>query len=294
MRIAILGPVCKDIITIDGAKSVQLGGIPYYTGLALYHLGKQDTVLYATYGKDDEEWVSGYLKNVNVRAIPVERSHESHSVYWSENPDVRENEIRYTRNTIEPTDELFRELETFDTIILAPLFHDDVPFEFFERLRHKNLVHGNFGLFTYGEEGQFIRKNPENLLRVLPYLDALFLDIHEGMYVSGKESVEDAAATLLSGGVETVALTDGSRGSYIFRESERFDIPAFPPHILADPTGAGDTYLAAYVRATELFGSIQRRGEFAAMVATISLEKPGAFDSNIEEVYGRLGWEQAS
>ena len=294
MRIAILGPVCKDIITIDGAKSVQLGGIPYYAGLTLYHLGKQDTVLYATYGKDDEEWVSGYLKDVNVRAIPVKRSHESHSVYSSENPDVRENEIRYTRNTIEPKDELFRELETFDMIILAPLFHDDVPFEFFERLRHKNLVHGNFGLFTYSEEGKFMRKHPENLLGVLPFLSSLFLDIHEGMYVSGKETVEDAAATLLSGGVETVALTDGSRGSYIFREDERFDIPAFPPRILADPTGAGDTYLAAYVRATELFESIPKRGEFAAMAATISLEKPGAFDSDIEEVYRRLGWEQAS
>ena len=293
MKIAVLGPVCRDIITIDGVRfEDQLGGIPYYVALTLRHLGVEEIVPYITYGADDEAWVLGYFMDMEVRSLHVEQSLESTIEYSSANPDARRHKIRYAPNTIEPTPGLLAELERFDHIILAPLFHDNIPHELFSKLRHKSLIHGNFGMFTYEEDGKYVRKHPENLISVLPFLNYLFLDDNEAKYVTGMSTVEEAGFFFLDHGLKTAAITEGSRGSHIFENGKQYDIPAFPPTTLGDPTGAGDTYLAAYVRSLELFDTVEKRGAFAAMVATMSIEKRGAFDASLDEVLRRLGDEE--
>ncbi|NTW14479.1 MAG: carbohydrate kinase family protein [Candidatus Moranbacteria bacterium] len=289
MRIAVLGPVCRDVVSIDGIRSAdQLGGIPYYVALTLRNLGVDEVVPYITYGKADRDWVLGYFDGMNVRSIPVERSLESTLEYTSADPDSRRHKISYSPNVIEPTTELLAELERYDHIILSPLFHDDIPYELFSKLRHKSLIHGNFGMFTYEEDGKFVRKHPENLIRILPFLTYLFLDDNEAKFVSGASGIDEAGALFLSHDLKISAITEGSRGSRIFSGKRKYDIPAFPPKALADPTGAGDTYMAAYIRSLELFETEQERGTFAAMVATMSLEKHGAFDGSLSEVMARL------
>lgn len=288
MNIAILGPVCRDIITIDGRRFEQLGGIPYYVALTLKRLGVEEVVPYITYGIGDETWVMSHFDSMNVRGIPVDKTLTSVIAYSTDNPDIRTHTIYREPNTIVPTNELLAELERFDHVILAPLLHDDIPFELFSRLGHKSLIHGNFGMFTYGEDGQFVRKHPENLVRVLPFLRYLFLDDNEAMFVSGTTTVDDAATFLLGNGLTAAAITMGSKGSRLYENGRTYHIPAFPPHRLADPTGAGDTYLSAYIRALELFDDPQRRGEFASMAATMSIEHNGAFTADLPAVLNRL------
>ena len=288
MKIAVLGPVCKDYIKIDDDLKVQLGGIPYYVSLALKNLDTEEIVAYATFGKEDKDWILKSFQNINLEPILVEKTLGSHSEYSSANPDVRKNFIQYYPNTIEVNAKLLQDLERFDWIMLSPLFHDNIPFELFSKLRHKNLVHGNFGMFTYSENGKFVKKNPENLIKILPFLQYLFLDKGEAEFVSGKKTIKDSAKFFQEYGLPNAVITDGSKGAHIFIGDKYFKNPAFKPEKLVDPTGAGDTFMAAFIRGTELFNSPQEQGEFAAMVATISLEKRGAFDSNKEEVLKRL------
>jgi sugar/nucleoside kinase (ribokinase family) len=143
-------------------------------------------------------------------------------------------------------------------------------------------------MFTYSENGHLIRKNPENLIKILPCLKYLFLDRSEAEFVSGQASPAASARYLQRGGVPNVIITEGSRGSHLFLGENYFKIPAFPPRRVADPTGAGDTYLAAFVRSLELFSDPQSQGKFAAMVATMSLEDKGAFQKSLTEVLARL------
>lgn len=288
MKVAVLGPVCKDYIKIDDELSIQLGGIPYYIGLALKNLGIEEVVAYATFGKDDKDWIMENFKGVHVEPILFEKTLESHSEYLSENPDVRKNFIKYYPNSIQASEQLLQELEKFDWIMLSPLFQDNIPFELFSKLKHKNLAHGNFGMFTYGENGKFVKKNPENLIRVLPFLQYLFLDKGEAEFVSGQKTIEDSARFFQKHGLPNTVITDGSKGSHIFIGERYFKIPAFKPKKLADPTGAGDTFMAAFILATELYNDPMEQGRFASMAATISLEKRGAFDSNLKEVLERL------
>jgi sugar/nucleoside kinase (ribokinase family) len=288
MKIAVLGPVTKDFITIDGKLSVQIGGIPYYVALALKNLGTETIVPFVTAGREDRGWVSENFGGLAVRQIDVEKTLESMIEYSSSNPDMRKSFIHCYPNTIEPAAKLLEELEGFDHIIFGPLFHDNTPFELFNKLKHKNLTYGNFGLFTYGEAGKFVKKNPENLIRVLPFLKYLFLDRGEAEFVSGQVGVKEPGNFFLSQGLANMIITEGSKGSHLFIGADYFKIPAFTPMRLVDTTGAGDTYLAAFIRATELFMEPEQQGRFAAMVATMSLEKGGAFDSNLTTVLNRL------
>jgi nucleoside kinase len=283
MKIAVLGPITKDYVTIDGKTKLQIGGIPYYVALALKNLG-EEVIPYITFKKEDEKWVRENFNGLEIYPIYSKGTLESYIEYESANPDFRKAYIENYLNVIKPEDKLISELQNFNYIILAPLFHDNIPFELFEKLKNKNLILGNFGMFTYNENGKFIRKNPENLIRVLPFIKYLFLDNIEAAFVSGKNSIEESAKSLLEQGLPNLIITEGSKGSHVFVGGKYYKIPAFPPKKLVDTTGAGDTYMAAFIKALELFSNPQKQGEFAAMVATISLEKSGAFDGNLEEV----------
>jgi sugar/nucleoside kinase (ribokinase family) len=288
MKIAVLGPVTKDYIKIDGKLTVQIGGIPYYIALALKNLGVKDVVSYITYGQADEKFIVKNFQGLKIEHISAKHTLESYLEYSISNPDERKVKITYHSNIIKPKNKLIKELSKFDYVILGPLFHDNIPFDLFFKLKNKNLVYGNFGIFTYIEKGKFVRKNPENLIKVLPYLKYLFLDDKEAKFVSGKKTIKEMAKFFRKNGLNNLIITQGSRGSHIFIGRKYYSIPAFAPKKIIDTTGAGDTYLAAFIRAIELFNNPLEWGRFAAMVATISLEKKGAFSSNLNNTLKRL------
>lgn len=290
MKIAVLGPIAKDYIEVDDQVITQIGGIPYYVGVALQSLGVEKIVPYVTCCSNDNNWVKENFFGLDVICLPAEKTLESQIKYSSSNPDVREHVIKCYNNTIKATLELLAELEEYDYIIFGPLFHDNISLELFEKLKHKNLVLGNFGLFTHGENDQFVRKNPENLIKVLSYLKYLFLDRSEAEYVSGKEGINEAANYLQFHGLVNMIITEGSKGSHLFIGKDYYQIPAFPPQRLVDTTGAGDTYLAAFIKSLELFDDPQKQGRFAAMIATMSLETKGAFRGNIKDVMNKLSF----
>jgi len=288
MKIAVLGPIAKDNVKVDNNLSTQIGGIPYYVAVALKSLGIEKITPYVTCGAKDSQWVRDNFEGLDVKCLLVEKTLESNLEYSSNNPDERKHLIYCYPNTIEASPKLLKELENYDYIILGPLFHDNIPFNLFTGLKHKNLVLGNFGMFTYGENGKFVRKNPENLVSVLPFLKYLFLDRSEAEFVSKNNTVNESAKFFQNHGLSNIIITEGSKGSHLFLGKKYYQIPAFRPLSIVDPTGAGDTYLASFIRALELFHNPNEQGRFAAMVATMSLENAGAFRKNIDEVLARL------
>jgi sugar/nucleoside kinase (ribokinase family) len=291
MKIAILGPVCKDSITVDETTNDQLGGIPYYTGTALSGLGA-DVTAYITYGAQDDKWVRDNFPGVAIRHIDAPGTLHFSRTYSSKNPDVCLSvKIDYFPNPIAPTTELLEELGRFDYIILSPLLHDNVSPEFFRALKQrtdKPIVHGNFGMFTYAINNEFVQKDPDQFMAAAPYVDHLFLDEKEVQFATSSASVGEAVHKLKALGVKEVVVTGGSRGSTLFTLNGEYAIPAYKPEVVADPTGAGDTYLAGYIAACQFYKEPLQRGKFAAMTATLSLEKRGAFSGSKEDVLKRL------
>lgn len=289
MKIALVGPLVKDIITIDGKSQIYMGGIPYYEAQALKSFGVA-VVAYVTYARAEEQFVEDSFQGIKVIPFYAQNTITHELVYESKNPDVREVRVpKYDANIFPVEEKTLEELKSFDYILLGPLYYENIPYEFFEKMKNHNLVINNFGLFGYFENGLAIHKKPENFIRVAPFLKCISLDEGEMKFASQKETCEQGAKFFLELGVQEVIVTKGSRGSMIFTKDNVYKIPSFPPKKLVDPTGAGDTYLSAFVYSKELFGEdMQKRGEFAAMSATMVIEKGGAFMGTTKEVLDRL------
>jgi len=289
MRVAILGPLCRDRNIVQGISRSRPGGVTYYAGEALACLGVE-TWLFATYGAESP-CAPGDLKARLVH-LPAEGTLRFENEYPSANPDLRIQRAEVYRNEIAASQ--VRDLlpEALDYIILGPLFNADLSLELVEYLSglEAELVLSAQGTIRYLEGERIIWKNPKKAQALLPYLDYVFLDESELRFISGMDDPGQAARNLQKLGVWAVAVTRGEKSSRLFLGDREYEIRAFPPRMIADPTGAGDSYLAGFLKARELFDSPVKQGEFAAMTATLSLECEGPFSLTAAEVIERLGW----
>lgn len=288
MKVAVLGPLCKDRNIISGGNYEKPGGVTYYSGVALGHLGV-DTVVLGSCGPDFDNWPASCPAQL-IR-LPAEGTIEFINEYSSPDSNERTQRVAVFRNslTVEAVDSAWP--EGVDHAILGPLLHDNFSLDLIRHLAgHTELALAAQGTVRYPDKDRITWKRPDAVLPMLPFCRYVALDERELSFISGRRNLDDGAGFLLNSGATNLIVTKGNRGSVLFVEGDKYDIPAFPARKVADPTGAGDTFLAGYIRALELFDSPERCGRFAAMAATISIESSGAFTGSTEEVLQRLGW----
>ena len=130
-------------------------------------------------------------------------------------------------------------------------------------------------------------RNPDNVLEALPYIDYLFLDDKELEFIGRGNGIKERVHYLRDCGATNVIVTQGSQGSHLFL-GEEYRVKALSPERLVDTTGAGDSYMAGFLKVQELFDDPTQQGEFAAMTATMAIERKGPFSGTVEEVMKRL------
>ena len=116
------------------------------------------------------------------------------------------------------------------------------------------------------------------------------MDENEAATILGKQlPLDEVAKTLASFGPDEVIITQGSNGSTIYSKKldEIYKIPAFSPKKTEDPTGLGDTYMAAYAARKLEIEDPKMCGMFAAAASVIKLESKGAFKGNRKLIYER-------
>jgi sugar/nucleoside kinase (ribokinase family) len=289
MNVGIIGPICRDLNIVGGKQYSRPGGVTYYAGAALARLGVE-TVVFGTLGDEPTDWLADFPPK--VVHLPAAGTIQFINEYPEGNPDARKQQARIFDNTIRPADIPEAALAGLDIIVLGPLLHDHITAELVEFLAERaTLVLAAQGMIRYLEKEKIVWQYPERVGKILPYIEYLFLDDLELAFISQREDIKDGARFLQDKGVKNVMVTRGHLGSHIFLGEEDYHIRYYRPQELADPTGAGDTYMAGYLRALELTDDPVERGEFAAMTATMGIERFGPFAGTLEEVRKRLGRE---
>ena len=285
MKAAVVGPLCRDSNVIGGKCYQATGGVTYYAGTALARLGAE-TVVFASCGENSPVWPEE--KRLRVVKIPAAGTLEFINEYDS--ADQRRQRTVVCDNRISPDQIDEHDLAGVDFIIAGPLLAGDLSLPLVKYLaRFGRLALAAQGLIRYAGREGIEWKKAEKVLKFLPWFEYVALDEAELRFIGGRDDLDLAARTLQDAGAANLIVTRGGAGSVLFLGGERYRIPAFPPLRLADPTGAGDTYLAGYLRALELFDDPAERGNFAAMAATLSLESHGPFAGSLEELRRRLG-----
>ncbi len=122
----------------------------------------------------------------------------------------------------------------------------------------------------------------EDLAGALRYIDFFFANLEEGRMFTGETAPEAIAQRLADLGVRNVALKLGADGCYYRFDNWSRYVPAYPDCRCVDTTGAGDTFVAAFLHGL-LWGIPRWRcAAFANAAASICVEHTGSASAALE------------
>lgn len=284
-EIICIGHITHDcIITPSQPQGIHCaGGTAYYVAWAMKHL-PQDVAfgVITAVGND----LNHEVERLSLAGVDIESVSSPTSVFfenkYGENMNNRKQRVLskavpFTKEQLENAEaKLFH---------LGTLLQDDFSPEVVEYLATKGRVSIDVqGYLREVRQQQVFPVEWKDKLRVLACTDILKVNEHEiDVLTGGERDLHRAAKMICSWGVKEVLITLGSYGSVIYCDDRFYDIPGYPPKIIADATGCGDTYSAGYLYARAKGASCLEAGRLAAAMCTLKLEHTGPFEATIEQ-----------
>ncbi|MBI5681283.1 MAG: carbohydrate kinase [Methanobacterium sp.] len=281
--ITLIGPVTEDIIKKDDADYKLTGGAVYYQCSVLSNL-KINTNAVITISKDDIELLKSFPDDVKIIPILVDETVKFKNIYPDNNPNHRIQKACIPHNPININD-ISESIKNSDALLLGPLSPYDIPLKTIKELYKLGipLYLGAQGYLRHLEGNKIVLKPWEDFKKFLKYIKILFIDENEAKIILGKNIPLGLVAKKLTlFGPEEVIITLGSSGSLIYSKKldKLYEIPSFTPKKIEDPTGLGDTYMAAYTARKLETDNPKLCGLFASAASVIKLENKGAFNGN--------------
>jgi len=114
--------------------------------------------------------------------------------------------------------------------------------------------------------------NRDNLLKAIDGAKVLIGNDYEIALI---EEMLNAKKEHLIRLVEYLIITQGGKGSLIFKEDKGIEIPPVIPKSVIDPTGAGDAYRAGIIYGLLNKMPVEKMGRIGSLLATYTVEKYG-------------------
>lgn len=279
----IIGPVTKDrIVKIDKIFDTVGGGV-YYQSAVISGFEIQNTVV-TTLSKIDKNLLQNFREDVQIIPVYTEKTMEFENIYPDDNPNHRIQKSQIPVNPINPPIFSDMNIKEYDAILLSPLSPYDIPLETVKYLHKQNipLYLGAQGYLRYIQNDNVVLKPWKDYKNFLKLVNYLFLDEMEARAILGNshDDCVEIAKILSNFGPEEVAITRGDRGVIIYSKKTVgkgiYDIPAFKPEEIVDPTGLGDTFMAAYAVKKQETDDPAECGRFAAYVSSLKIGQKGA------------------
>ncbi len=283
-KFIIIGPLARDKIVKNDSIYQSIGGAVYYQTAVFSRLGIENTVV-MTLAKKDHDLINDLPKDTNIIHIYTEETMEFENIYPDNNPNHRIQRAVVPNNPISPDNLSKIKFKDFDAILLSPLSPSDIPLNTLKYINQfKTPIYlGAQGYMRHIENGKVVLKPWNNYKKFLKFVKLLFLDEMEARVILGMftGNCGEIARKLSSFGPEEVIITRGDHGALIYSRkagvTEPYDIPAFPPKKIMDPTGLGDTFMAAYATGKLESDNPEVCGIFASIVSSVKMEYKGAF-----------------
>jgi len=248
--IAIGGTIAIDHVkTPEAEASNLLGGSAAYAALAASFFSTPVSLI-GIIGHDFPQEHLDMLESRGITLDGVERS-DNESFTWSGEYHTNMNERTTHRvglNVLESWKvQVPASCSTTPIVVLANMSPDNQ----LEMLEQSGKVDGE--RFVIADTMDlWIEIANERLLEVLPQLDLFVLNEGEARDLTGTSNLVKAGRLILEKGPKHVVIKLGEFGAMLFSPSENgdgmphlFRASAWPLESVADPTGAGDTFLGA-------------------------------------------------
>ncbi|BAW31078.1 MAG TPA: PfkB family carbohydrate kinase [Methanothermobacter sp.] len=267
MGYLLIGPVTRDKNIIQDKKTIKTGGAVYYQSKVFSKLGVEHTSL-ITLSKKDKKLLEDFPPKTRIVPIWKKTTLEFENHYL--NPEKRIQKSNFAKNPIKIKDIKPIIKANWDSILLNPLLPTDIPTQTLKYITRKNTTHINLqGYLRKEKNGKVTPKKPKNIKKLLEMADKVFLDKEESRIF--KPNPLKAAKFLGSMGPSETIITCGEKGSIIYSNKRHWKIKAVPAKQIINPTGLGDTYMAAYIHKRKDSHPL-KAGKFASKIATKKLE----------------------
>ncbi|MEE0925871.1 MAG: PfkB family carbohydrate kinase [Methanobrevibacter sp.] len=287
-KLLIIGPITKDVNIYNGITESAVGGAVYYESFVFENLNI-DHVILTTLNMEDWNLLNDFPNKDNVLAVIKDETLVFENEYLDDSQRIQKSNFANIPITLSNFKAVNIDIDDFDAVLINPLVLTDLDMDLIRYLKESNLpvFLSLQGLLREKSEGGRVRQvKPAVLDEILAYVDVLFLDVYEARFLYSDLSIEDAARRLALMGPDEVVITQNKEGSLIYRNGEDkiYDIDPFPVKEKISPTGAGDTYMAAYVIKHMEDGDVAECGDFASKVAALKLENEGPFNKTLADV----------
>jgi sugar/nucleoside kinase (ribokinase family) len=279
--ICCIGHITLDKVITPQSERHMPGGTAFYFSNAIRTLDVTYQLVTAV-GKTELPYVDTLRgQNIAVTVLP-----SRHTVYF---------ENKYIGNLDHRTQRVLQIADAFDVepvaavpariYHLGPLLAHDMTTDLIRVLAKQGKVSLDVqGFLRKVEDEKVIPIDWADKLEALPYISMLKANEHEMEVLTGQTDPRIGAKMLADWGVSEVIITLGSQGSILLHDDVFYTIPAYVPQAVVDATGCGDTYMAGYLSQRVLGKSLQEAGEFAAAMASLKVEAPGAFKGTAADI----------
>jgi sugar/nucleoside kinase (ribokinase family) len=260
MDLVVIGYLLHDILDVGGTIQECLGGPAAYTSLAAKELGLKVGIV-SKVGKDFR--YSAKLPDITINGISGQ---ELTTVFFNTYRNgERIQKVANVGEKILPKD-IPPEFLKAKAVHLGPVFNE-LPLETMRFLRE------NTNAFITLDPQGFLRQS-QNSVVVPKKLDLSVLDYVDLVKVSEKDcSEEEIEAMKQKCGI--VIVTRSKEGSTLFCKGKTFNIPFFKAERMVDETGAGDVFMAGFIKEYLESKDAEKAALFASATASFAVEDFG-------------------
>ena len=239
----IVGTVAYDEIETPTESSGKiLGGAGTYIGLSASIFDINPSII-SIVGGDFEQTHLELLKSKGIDTSSIEIVPKGKTFYWKGkyHKDWNKRDTLNTQlNVLADFNPKLNDDQKYSEIIVLGNLHPAVQNTVLNQIKAENkcviLDTMNFWMDNALEE----------LHRVISRVDIIIINDEEAIQLSGKDTLFAAAQEIMSYGPSHIVIKKGEHGAMLFGESEFFTTPAFPVHVVKDPTGAGDCFAGGF------------------------------------------------
>lgn len=281
-KIACIGHITLDRIITPALQTSIPGGTAYYFAKALSKMPDLNLETITAVGETE----ANVIESLRAEGLKITRLPSRNSVIF---------ENKYNQNMNERTQKVLAKADPFkldhlknidaDFFHLGSLLADDFEPEVIKYLSTKGTVSIDVQGYLRKVDGERVLPTDwDQKKEILPFVSILKANEHEMVAITGETDPHKAARLLHEWGCNEIILSLGDKGSIIYDGDRFYNIPAFPPTQLVDPTGCGDTYMAGYLYKRAAGSSRTEAGTFAAALCTLKLAAPGPFSGTLADI----------
>ncbi len=278
LKLVVLGSITEDFIINPIHEQKQyIGGVPIYAASVAKALGEQIGIV-SKVGTDfhlkNLKLIHNFGADLNGFQISGKSSMRFENKYNSKGQRTQKILSVSEKITFNDIPESYYNVPC---IHLGPVFNE-IDLDLISKVREifpfVSLDGQGFIRGTKESSKKIIHKPWNGYAHYFDYLDLLKVDDTELKNMTNTKQLDEAIDQILETNLHILVITRAHKGAIIFKDKQQFEIPAIPTKVV-DETGAGDTFITAFLLEYLKTKDCYYSGLIAASTASFKIANSG-------------------